>query len=325
MTKRDQMIAIASALGNSNSVLILSHKNPDGDALGSTLGLGLALKNMGKTVDMVNISGIPDNLRWLPGSEMLSTAPNRDASYDAVVILDCSELERTGFEPNEITTHLHHIVIDHHPREFDPLDTELVDTTAAAAGQLVYDILKLMDAPVDADSATCLYVALYTDTGGFRFSNTTTDAFLVAAQLTSAGVMPSHVSEMIHDQEKAERYNLLALALSTLTLSDCARMADLVVTREMFEQTGTDGSDTDGFVNYPRTIKGVEVAILFKELDDNSYRIGLRSQGTVDVSAIARSFGGGGHRNASGVTMQGTVTEIRQKILDLVLKDLEGR
>jgi phosphoesterase RecJ-like protein len=327
MVKSEREKAIAAALASSERILILSHKNPDGDAIGSTLGLGLALKALGKTVHMVNVSGVPDYLGWLPCANLITTAPDKNIDYDAVAVLDCSELERTGFTPPELGDDIkgrHHIVIDHHPRDFTPSDTELVDTTAAAAGQLVYDILKLMDAPISADIATCLYMALFTDTGGFRFPNTTTETFMIAAQLTAAGAKPGDVSAMIYDREKAVRFALLGCALSTLTLSGDGKMADMQVTLDMFASTGTDGADTDGFVNYPRRIEGVEVGILFKELAEGCFRASLRSRGTVDVSAIARSFGGGGHRNASGATLDGTVAEVRAKILEQVLHALDG-
>ncbi len=321
MTDDIRLKAIAKALGEAKTVLVLSHKNPDGDAIGSTLGLGAGLRRLGKQVDMVNISGVPEALKWIPGSELITSEPKPFAEYDEVVILDCGELERTGFDTISPAPDKPAIIIDHHPGEMVEA-TDLIDIEAAATSELIYYLLGEMGAELSADGATALYVALFTDTGGFQFSNTDQDAFTMASGLKKCGVDPAFVASMLFEQENPARIRLLALALSTLRLSDCGKLASIFVDTEMFDITGTTSEDTDGFVNYPRSVEGVEVAILIKEVGENYHRLALRSRGRVNVSAIASELGGGGHHNAAGAHVTADPDTIFEMILEKVLSSL---
>lgn len=318
MEKTRQIEAVASALKGASRILVLTHKNPDGDALGSALALSYALSSIGKEVDNVNIDGVPAALSWLEGADLVRTTPRAASNYDLYLLLDCNELGRTGFEPEAVAGIPGKAVIDHHPMPDTGDWPSLVDPKAAASGHLVYEVIEALGAEITPSVAQDLYVALHTDTGGFRFSNTTADTFDLAAKLVRAGAVPAHVAVMLLEREDAARMKLLGLALGTLETDGGGRVAHIRVTEEMFRETGTKDEHTDGFVNYPRSVEGVEVALLFKEKGENLWRIALRSRGLVDVSQIARALGGGGHRNASGVTLSGTFDEVTGEIIGRV-------
>lgn len=314
MDRSERKAEIRRVLAGARSVLVLSHHNPDGDAVGSMIAMGRGLRALGKRVALVNVGPIPDLLRWLDGVDAIAPLPPPGEDWDVAVLVDCNTVERTGL-PAEALGSATLIVLDHHPAEEDGEALRLIDDAAPSAGLLVREILRDLGAPVDETSALALYVALYTDTGGFRFANTTAEAFSFAAELVGLGVKPQQAAQALHERESEARLRLLARALSTLTLSAEGRVADIHLTPAMFVETGTNGGDTDGFVNYPRSIAGVEVALILKELEPRLFRVGLRSRGKVDVSAIARKYGGGGHRAASGATMEGSVQEIRDRIV----------
>lgn len=324
MDRQAKAKEIASLLINSGRVLILTHKNPDGDAIGSSLALAYGLEAMGKEVENVNIDGVPEALDWLEGAYNVACVPTVEFNPDTLVLLDCNVLDRTGFEPDAVDGIPNMVVIDHHPSDDSEKSGFLVDSTAASSGTLVYEVLKALNAEVTPSVAQDIYVALHTDTGGFRFPNTDADAFHLAGKMVELGAMPSHISVMLLERENASRMKLLGLSLGTLEVTCGNRIALCHVTVEMFEATGTRDEHTDGFVNYPRSIEGVDVALLLKEKTKGTWRVALRSRGLVDVSAIARKFGGGGHRNASGVTLEGSFEDVRQTIVSEVQSALEA-
>lgn len=322
-TPRPESVAVAARLAASRRVLILSHRNPDGDALGSTLALARGLQHLGKTVDVLVPDAIPAHLTWLEGcGEVLTQAP-APAGYDLLALLDCAALDRTALDAPSPLDGMETVIIDHHPGEA-PGRCVLIDPAAAATAELVFDVLRALDAPLDEVTATALYVALETDTGGFRYSNTSPAALKLAARLVEAGANPKTIFSEIHERENPDRLRLLARVLSTLTLSAGGAVADLTATRAMFAETHTATGDTDGFVNYPRSLEGVEVAMLLKELDETTYRLALRSKGRVNVREIAQTLGGGGHVAASGATLKGTPAEIRRRVAALVETALDA-
>lgn len=324
MDRREKTEALAALLSKAERVLIITHKNPDGDAVGSSLALSYGLMSLGKEVENVNVDGVPESLAWLEGAGDIITAPTPDFFPDALVLLDCNTMDRTGFGQELVSEIPVKAVIDHHPGSECGARVCLIDPAAASSGSLVFEVLCALGVEITPSIAQDVYVALHTDTGGFRFSNTDAKAFALAAKLVERGAMPAHVSVMLLERENAARMKLLGLTLGTLEVTGRGRIALCEVTRAMFELTGTRDEHTDGFVNYPRSIEGVEVALLFKEKEPGAWRVGLRSRGLADVNVIARKHGGGGHRNASGVTMSGTLEEVKRVIVGEVSAALEA-
>ena len=197
------------------------------------------------------------------------------------------------------------INIDHHLHceRFGAIN--LIDSGAAATGALIHRIIKAAGHTVDYDVALCIYTAVITDTGSFRYSNANPEAFAIAGEMVACGVNTWFVAERLYESQPRKRLELLALALATLTMSPRGDVACITVTLEMYRKTGTDAELTDGFVNYPRSIRGVEVAVFFREIQPDLYKVGFRSKGKVDVSALSAEFGGGGHHNAAGCVVTG--------------------
>lgn len=304
--------AILRTIESGHRFLVASHEGPDGDALASTLALTLALREMGKDVVAYNRDGVPTPFDFLPGAATVVRDLGEGSSFDAGFVLDAGELKRAGSHLREHCRML--INIDHHPYSERFGEIHYVDEAASATGALVYRILKATGIPISADVALCIYTAILSDTGSFRYSNADPEAFRIGAELVEAGVHPWDVASCLYESQAAERLRLLARALSTLTVSPCGRYASVSVTSEMYAATGAGPEHTDGFVNYPRSICGVEVALFFRQIGPVAYKVGFRSKGHVDVGALARALGGGGHHNAAGAVVEGTLDEVREAV-----------
>ncbi|MEK6744605.1 MAG: bifunctional oligoribonuclease/PAP phosphatase NrnA [Nitrospirota bacterium] len=312
---------LIAALNNCKTVLISVHKNPDGDALGSQLGLMRGLEKIGKEVFAHNLDPVPDIYRFLPGNERITSGPTVKGTYDAFVVLD-ADPPRTGlFNGSWPARTL--INIDHHitnPREW-PLTW--LDPDATATGEMMYRLMTLLKVPIDKDMAMCLYTAIFTDTGSFRYSNTTPESMRIAATLIEAGADPWMVTENVYESYAFKRINLLGKVLSGIERSEDGRIAWVLVTEDLYRQTGTGAEDTDNFVNFVRSVKGVEVAVLFRQTGASQYKISLRAKGRVDLSGLAKGLGGGGHKNAAGGMLEGAFTDVRGKVLTAVAQVLE--
>jgi phosphoesterase RecJ-like protein len=309
---------IISELWQSNTILISVHKSPDGDALGSQLALMHALEKLGKTVTVHNLDPVPEIYRYLPGSARIKTGRLVAGKYDAFVVLD-SEPSRTGlFDGKYPADRL--INIDHHIT--NPLMWELVwlDPEAAATGEMVYKLITGLRVTIDRDIALCLYTAIFTDTGSFRYTNTTPSSMRIAAELIEAGANPWFVTENVYESYAYRRLKLLGSVLTGMERSEDGRIAWVVVTNELYRQTGATAEDTDNFINFVRSVKGVEVAVLFRQTAESQYKISMRSKGRVDLSGLARSLGGGGHKNAAGSVLDGTLEEVRTRVISEIEK-----
>lgn len=311
--------AILKAIETGRRFVVASHEGPDGDAIASTLALTLALRAMGKEVVAYNRDGVPDVLSFLPGVETLVSHLD-DARFDVGFILDAGELRRAGSHLAERCAQL--VNIDHHPfsEHFTPL--HFVDEQASATGILVYRLLRDGQIPLNREIALCIYTAILADTGSFRYSNADAEAFRVAGEMIGYGVNPWEAALGLYESQPELRVRLLAKALDTLTISACGRYGSVSVTTEMYVQTGARAEHTDGFVNYPRSIRGVEVGIFFRQTAPDEFKVGFRSKGLVDVGAISREFGGGGHHNAGGAQLKGDLAAVRATVfarLDQIL------
>ena len=296
-----------------SSFLITTHESPDGDAIGSSLALANYLAELGKDVTVHICDPVPEIYRFLPMSDKI-TADLPDRDYDICFVLDVGEFRRAGNRIAACSRIGSFINLDHHKTSESFGVVNLIDTAAAATGVLIYRIIKEAGGNISFPTAICIYVALITDTGSFRYSNANPEAFAVAGEMISRGVDAWDITAQLYENQPRQRIELLALALSTLRFSDCGRFASLAVTLDMYEKTGTDSEQTDGFVNYPRSVRGVEVAIFFRQISAESFKVGFRSKGKVDVSRIAEGFGGGGHHNAAGCIVAGNIDEVRQKV-----------
>lgn len=304
--------AILSTIRGGHRFLVASHGNPDGDALASTLALANALLEMGKEVVAYNKDGMSAELAFLPGATMVVDTLAEGEEFDAGFILDSGELRRAGSHLKQYCKTL--VNIDHHPHSEQFGGIHFVDETACATGALIYRILEAAGHPVSLAVATCIYTAILTDTGSFRYSNADPEAFNIAAKLVGLGVSPWEVSANIYENRPEQQLRLLTAALDTLTLSDCGRLGALSVTERMFAETGTGPEHTDGLINYPRSIRGVEVALLFRQTTGDCFKVGFRSKGKVNVGELARQLGGGGHHNAAGATINGELAEVQETV-----------
>lgn len=307
------ILKILAEIEAGNSFLITTHENPDGDAVGSTLALAHFLLAAGKDVTVYYCDPVPDNYRFLPLADtVVHSLPAR--SYDVCFVLDAGELKRAGEEICSFGGIGKFINIDHHPygQQFGALN--LVDPCASATGALIYRVIKAAGHSLDYALALCIYTAIVTDTGSFRYSNADPEAFRISSELVDLGINPWLVAEKLYESQPRQRLELLALALSTLTVSERGDFASVTVTLDMYEKTGTNAEFTDGFVNYPRSVRGVEVAVLFREVKHQVFKVGFRSKGKVNVSALAAAFGGGGHHNAAGCTVFGPLEEVRKNV-----------
>jgi len=304
--------AILKLIEEGRRFLVASHESPDGDALASTLALTNALREMGKDVVAYNRDGVPSPFDFLPGAQTVVRNIEGEETFDVGFILDAGELRRAGSHLREACRTL--VNIDHHPHSERFGEVHYVDEKASATGALVHRILKAGGHAISADVALCIYTAVLSDTGSFRYSNADPEAFRIGAEMVEKGVSPWDVASCLYESQGAERLRLLARALATLTVSASGRYASVSVTTAMLEETGTGPEHTDGFVNYPRSIRGVEVALFFRQTGPATYKVGFRSKGAVDVGALARHLGGGGHHNAAGATVDGRLEEVRQSV-----------
>lgn len=304
---------INELISAAGSILITTHEGPDGDAVGSSLALANYLREIGKDVTLHLCDPIPEIYRFLPMVETATQSlPDRD--YDLCFVLDVGEFRRAGKQVGECKRITSFINIDHHKTSELFGLVNLIDIRAAATGVLIHRLIKAAGGEISLAAATCIYVALITDTGSFRYSNANPEAFAVAGEMIEKGVNAWDISSRLYESQPRARIELLSLALSTLAFSDCGRFASITVTLDMYEKTGTDAELTDGFVNYPRSVSGVEVAIFFRQLSENAFKVGFRSKGKIDVSRLAEGFGGGGHHNAAGCNVDGTIENVREKV-----------
>jgi len=314
---------VAELLRKGKSFLICSHLNPDGDAIGSSLALAAFLEEEGKEVFLFNRDNVPPMYAFLTGASRVRQRLPEGQRFDATVLLDCATLERVGEELERFEGRGRMIIIDHHPPVDSPPGTVLIRTDAAATAELLYEVFRSYGAHISPRTATALYLGLMTDTGSFRFSNTTPKALSVAAALVEAGADHGLVTRRIYEEFPPERFRLLARVLDTLTFFHEGKVAAVTVTRRMLDSTGAGHELTEGFVDYPRSIRGVEVAVLFREVDEQQYRVSLRSRGRVDVGRIAQIFQGGGHPNAAGCTLWGDHSAVQEQVMSHLKEVLE--
>jgi len=302
--------------------VLVTHVRPDGDALGSLLGLAEILKSLGKKVFCYLDEPVSHIWDFLPKLNQVSTRFSRlqkfvaDAGNDvAVISLDCGSADRLGRKRDELLAINHFLVIDHHLGHQKYGDTLWLKPECSSTGEMVYGLAMELGAKLSYSCAYNLYVAIFTDTGSFRYDSTTPETMHIAADLLQMGVKPADVASRVYDNYSLQRLRLLEKVLATLQLYESQQLAVIQVTQKMFEETGTSEDDIEGFINYPRSLSSVQVAVFLKEGKDNMISVSLRAKGTCDVARIAASFGGGGHRNAAGCRFDRSLEHAREQVL----------
>jgi phosphoesterase RecJ-like protein len=321
-TRQTLLKQAAEQIRTANRVLIACHVRPDADALGSLLGLAVGLEQLGKTVDAVSPDGVPALYRFLPGWERLITSAPSGRHWDLGIGLDADGSDRLGAAEAAVLAQPIVIDLDHHTGP-DPFgQVQVVDRTAAATGELVYELLRELGAPITPDIAVCLLAALLTDTGSFRFANSSPRAFQVAAELVEAGARPGPIFDAIYGRRSFGASRLLGILLSGLQRSDDGLIVWGCLHHEDFGRAGVDTSDTEGYVDQVRMVEGSEVAIFFREDPPGEIRVSLRSHGGANVARVAEQFDGGGHVPAAGCTVKAPMAEAVRLVLDAVRKEL---
>ena len=319
------MDPIINQIKKAQHILLASHSEPDGDAISSLLAMGLAIGKLNKKTTIYNASPIPAVYRFLPSVERIVRHIKKVNTYDVALILDCGDLPRIG-DINSIVSRIPVIInIDHHITNTGFGDIQLIDPSACSTTEIVYRLIKALNIPMDKAIATSIYTGILTDTGSFRFSNTNQAAFAISKEMAELGVEPYHVSQHVFGTYSLGRIKLLNLALDSIEISNNGKLSIMTVTQAMFAETGTHPEDVDGMINYARRIEDVRVAALIQEQkngisgSDNQSRfhVSLRSDGTVDVAAIAGSFGGGGHSSAAGFQVETTLMQLKSEIITL--------
>jgi phosphoesterase RecJ-like protein len=319
------MDQIINQIKKAQHILLTSHSDPDGDAVSSLLALGLALNHLDKKVTLYNASPIPAVYRFLPAVERIVRRIRKAETYDVALVLDCGDLSRVGQASATISQIPVVINIDHHISNTGFGDLQLIDANACSTAEIVYRLIKTLKVPLDREIAISIYTGILTDTGSFRFSNTNQAAFAICHEMTELGVEPHRVAQHVIGTYSLERIKLLNLALDSLEISENGKMSVMTVTNALFDFTETQPEDVDGMINYARRIQDVKVAALIQEQRNGRsksegrrrFHVSLRSDGSVDVAAIAAAFGGGGHAGAAGFQVETSLIKLKSDIITL--------
>jgi phosphoesterase RecJ-like protein len=309
-------------LGSAPESLITFHKRPDGDALGSALGLRLWLEERGATTRVVSADGVPDPYGFLPSADTVLVEEPPSLRADTVFVLDTPEPGRAAISEEALSGARRVVNIDHHPGNAGYGDVNLVDPTASSVALLVYELLADLGG-IGVDTASALYVGVMTDTGGFRFGNTDARTLNAAAALVDLGASPAGLANSVYGEQPLGRLRLLGLVLSSTETALGGKVAVSLLTEDMKRETGSTGEDIEGIASFGRLVGGVEVALLLRE-EGESVRASLRSKGRVDVNAVARRLGGGGHASAAGVALEGPLEAARERLISAVAETLSG-
>lgn len=293
---------------------ITSHARPDGDGLGSCLALRLMLEKLNKTAVVVMRDPVPRIYQELPGAHLVQqmTRFERPRQYDAVFVIECSDIDRPGLLglSEQFTVN-----IDHHLTTIRFGHINWIDPTASAVGEMIFNLCKATGVRVTPEIAECIYAAVLSDTGSFHFPNTTDRTLKVASELVRLGANPARVSRAIYYSHSFSKLKLMGLAFSSITRDPTGRIAFLTITQQMMAEAEASEEDVEGIVTYPLSVADIEIVVCLREVQPDVFRASLRSKDSVNVARVAECFGGGGHRNAAGCTLQGKLTEIEHSLL----------
>ncbi len=312
---------VVELIENKQKFGITTHIKPDGDGVGSSLGLCWLLRSLGKSAEVIVRGEVPSAYRTLPGADEIRDIEKVDREYDAIFVIECSDLERPGIAglEREFTVN-----IDHHATSEHFGTINWIDSTASAVGEMIYNLCKAIGGRVTREIAECVYMALVTDTGSFHFSNTTDRTLKVASELVKAGVKPAEISEAVYNNYPWSRIELMRQVLDTVKRDESGRIASLRQTLQMRADAEAVDGDNNGFVNIPLAARDILAAVYMREVGPNEFRVSLRSKGDINVARVAEKFGGGGHRNAAGLRIAGDWDEKERELVE-ALKDAVER
>jgi phosphoesterase RecJ-like protein len=312
---------IAGEIRTRQRFVLSSHVRPDGDAIGSQLAMAFALWQLGKKVRLVNRDPAPAPLMVFPGVSRIEVADRIDDPGDAVIVMECGDLTRTGvdgFERGFV------INIDHHIGNSNFGALNWFDGTAAACGEMVFELIAELGVPLTPEIATHIYIAILTDTGSFHYSSISPRTFDICRQCVEAGIHPPAIARAIFDSNHLGRLKLFGAVLSKMELDASGRVATVYVDQKLAQECGGTYEDTEGIVNLPLTVKEIEAVVFFKEAGPDDWRVSMRSKGDVDVNAIAAEFGGGGHKNASGCSATGRFEDLKLLFQRKLLQQIDA-
>lgn len=303
-------------INESTSIYITSHISPDGDAVGSVFSIYLALKNMGKDVHVImpNYSDRFDFLEEIKDSEESVNT----SEYDLCIIADTSSIDRISMHEEDYNKAKKKLVIDHHLNSKIECDLMIVDSKSPATCQIIYELLVNNNVDIDVEIAKYLYLGILTDTGSFNYQSTTPETLRIIANLMETGIDFAYICKMINDTMKEERLKLVSYVINNMKTYKKGKIKYVKVTNEVLESLGLDDEDAEGMVNYLRCVKGVDIAIYAREIEKDTYKISMRSNGNVDVATAAIKLGGGGHTNAAGFTVNEEIDNVIDEIIEIV-------
>jgi len=299
---------VADAIRQRQRFVVTSHARPDGDAVGSSLAMAYALRQLGKDVRVVSRDAPPPPLLVFPGVAEIEIVNEIDDAADAVIVMECGDVKRPGIEGVEGGFVIN---IDHHPGNLLYGALNWMDLSAAACGEMVFDLVSELGVPLTYEIALHVYIAILTDTGSFHYSNITPRTFDICRLCMEAGVSPPAVARSIFDANNLGRLKLFGAVLNRMHLDPTGRIATLSVDKQLTNDCGGTYEDTEGLINLPLTVKEILAVVFFKEIGPGDWRVSMRSKGNIDINAIAKEFGGGGHKNASGCSANGDLETLQ--------------
>ncbi len=309
---------VLDSIARAGRLLVTAHARPDGDAVGSLLACWMMLERMGKHADMALSDGVPRIYRGLPCASLVHQWNRVEGNYDAVILLECDGTERSGLDGLE---NRFLINIDHHTSGRAFANVNWIESDACAVAELVYRLAAAASIGITPEMATCLYAAVLSDTGSFCYEGTDAHTFELARNLVRQGADPVRIAQSVYFSNPSAKIHLLGAALANLHYD--GRLAWLWVSQHDMERTHAAEEDCEGIVNYAIGISGIDVAVFLRELPDHRVRLSLRSKGKVNVATIAERFGGGGHENASGCTLDGPLAQATDEILAYLRSEME--
>lgn len=320
----EQLQSAAEFIRNNDDFLVVSHVQPDGDAAGSTFAMACMLQSLHKSFTLINEGPIPEKFQYMAG--LFSVIPYEvkppERKFGKVISVDCADFKRMGQVQGCFAPEYQLLNIDHHATNDNFGQVNLVRAEAAATVEVLYDLALVLGVELTRELNICIYSGLLTDTGGFRYSNTSPKVLQIAADMLARGVIGHELAERLLETMTYGQVSMLKRSLSTLSFAYDHRVAWLYVTWNDLSSTEASSEDMDGLVNYARNVEGVEVGMLFKEKQPGMVKVSLRSAGKVDVAAVAGRFGGGGHVRAAGCAVSGRIEEVIQQVVKEVGKQL---
>jgi phosphoesterase RecJ-like protein len=313
---------IVDAIGSRQRFVLSSHARPDGDSIGSQLAMAYALRALGKHATVVNADPAAPPLMAFPGVPDIQIASQVEGQFDAAIIMECGDLARTGVAGLD---RFFVINIDHHPGNSGYGRINWFDSSAAACSEMVFDVVRALGVPLSREIATHIYLAILTDTGSFHYSGISPRTFDICRVLLEAGVDPVTVARHVYDNNSIGRLRLSGAVLSAMQIDQTGRIAIIYLDHQMTDTAGGTYEDTDGLINEPLTVKEIQAVVFFKHEAGDAYRVSMRSKGNVDIGAVAKTFGGGGHKNAAGCTATGAIATLRKTFVEKIEHAIDGR